>query len=80
VADGPIKKKVFFTQLFIMEFLALIVCPIPGVNPTIEMQGGAFNYSLHEFILAFMWIRIFFLVRSIFNYSIYTDAFSKKLC
>ena len=27
-----------------------------------------------------MWFRIYFLVRSIFNYSIYTDAYSKKLC
>lgn len=27
-----------------------------------------------------MWLRIFFLVRSIFNYSVYTDAYSKKLC
>lgn len=27
-----------------------------------------------------MWFRIYFLVRSCFNYSIYTDAYSKKLC
>ena len=27
-----------------------------------------------------MWLRVFFLVRSLFNYSLYTDAHSKKLC
>ena len=35
---------------------------------------------MSDFILAFMFLRIFFLLRSVFNYSIYTDAFSKKLC
>ena len=37
-------------------------------------------YLLSEFLVAFMWIRIYFLVRSVFNYSIYTDAYSMKLC
>jgi hypothetical protein len=27
-----------------------------------------------------MWCRVYFAIRSIFNYSIYTDAHSKKLC
>ena len=35
---------------------------------------------MSDFILAFMFLRIFFVLRSVFNYSIYTDAFSKKLC
>ena len=37
-------------------------------------------YLLSEFQLAFMWLRVYFILRSIFNYSIYTDAYSKKLC
>ena len=37
-------------------------------------------YLLSEFLLAFMWLRIFFLIRSVFNYSIYTDPYSRKLC
>lgn len=38
------------------------------------------TYLFSEMILAVMWFRVYFLVRSIFNYSIYTDAYSKKLC
>ena len=37
-------------------------------------------YLLSEFIFAFMWLRVLFLVRAIFNYSVFTDAYSKKLC
>ena len=38
------------------------------------------SYFMSDFILAFMFMRIFFLCRSIFNYSIFTDPYSKKLC
>lgn len=37
-------------------------------------------YYLCDFILVFMFLRLMFLARSIMNYSIYTDAYSKKLC
>jgi hypothetical protein len=37
-------------------------------------------YLGSDFILAFMWLRVFFLIRSVFNYSVFTDAYSKKLC
>eukprot|EP00356_Strombidium_inclinatum_P013518 CAMPEP_0170485884 /NCGR_PEP_ID=MMETSP0208-20121228/5041_1 /TAXON_ID=197538 /ORGANISM="Strombidium inclinatum, Strain S3" /LENGTH=273 /DNA_ID=CAMNT_0010759673 /DNA_START=617 /DNA_END=1437 /DNA_ORIENTATION=- len=37
-------------------------------------------YFLSDFLLAFMFVRLFYVLRSIFNYSIYTDAFSKVLC
>jgi hypothetical protein len=35
---------------------------------------------LSDFILATMFLRVFFVARSVFNYSIYTDAYFKKLC
>jgi len=34
---------------------------------------------LQDFILAFMFLRLLFLVRAVANYSIYTDAYSKKI-
>ena len=37
-------------------------------------------YLMSDFLLAFMWLRIYFLVRAIFNYNIFTDVYSKKLC
>lgn len=58
------------------------MCPIPYFDMYIDThnKGKTTTYLLSEFILAFMWLRIFFVVRSIFNYSVYTDAYSKKLC
>jgi hypothetical protein len=35
---------------------------------------------LSDYFFAIMFLRIFFLIRTIFNHSIYTDAFFKKLC
>jgi hypothetical protein len=35
---------------------------------------------LSDYFLAIMFARFFFLMRTIFNHSIYTDAFFKKLC
>lgn len=37
-------------------------------------------YYLCDFILVFMFLRLFFLARSIMNYSLYTDSYSKRLC
>lgn len=33
-----------------------------------------------HFFLAVMFLRLFFLYRSVLNYSLYTDAYCKKLC
>ena len=37
-------------------------------------------YYLCDFFLVIMFLRLFFAARSIMNYSLYTDAYSKKLC
>lgn len=38
------------------------------------------SFLLGDFLLALMFLRISFLVKSIFNYSQYTDIYSKRLC
>ena len=44
-------------------------------------NGGVhLTFLLSDFLLAFMFLRLFFLIRTCFNYSIYTDALSKKVC
>mmetsp|Transcript_16179 Transcript_16179/g.25062 ORF Transcript_16179/g.25062 Transcript_16179/m.25062 type:complete len:109 (-) Transcript_16179:1080-1406(-) len=78
-------RKKFFSKLFFLEVAVLLVCPLPMPQNTdfcleFEFGGHRVDYYFSEFQTAFMWIRIFFLIRSIFNYSIYTDAYSKKLC
>lgn len=37
-------------------------------------------YLLSDFILVFMFLRLFFVIRAAFNYNMYTDVFAKKLC
>ena len=38
------------------------------------------TYLLSDFILVLMFFRIFFVVRAVFNYNMYTDVYAKKLC
>ena len=37
-------------------------------------------YLLSDFILVFMFLRLIFVVRAVFNYNMYTDVYAKKLC
>ena len=78
-----IESKKLWNKGFISEIAILLISPIPYFDCYITIIGkGNFEvvYLLSEFLIAIMWFRLFFLIRSIFNYSIYTDAYSKKLC
>ena len=37
-------------------------------------------YLLSDFILVLMFLRLFFVMRAIFNYNMFTDVVAKKLC
>lgn len=65
----------FYERYFLINYQHRQVQADSGANGEIIT-----SYFLSDFILAFMFLRIFFLCRSIFNYSIYTDPYSKKLC
>ena len=81
--DYMIESKKLWNKGFISEIAILLISPIPYFDCYITIIGkGDFEvvYLLSEFLIAIMWFRLFFLIRSIFNYSIYTDAYSKKLC
>lgn len=38
------------------------------------------NQFLSDYLIVFMFLRLFFLFRCLFNYSLYNDAYSKKIC
>lgn len=38
------------------------------------------NYMLSDFLFSFMFLRFYFLVRTLLNFSIYSDLYSKKIC
>lgn len=59
------------------EHYVTVYYQIPEDNGIYQLRC---NYFVSDFILAIMFFRFFFLVRSIINYSIYTDAYSKKIC
>lgn len=37
-------------------------------------------YNLNDILFSLMFLRLFFLFRTVFNYSEYTDAYSKTIC
>ena len=73
-----------WTSALMLEICVLLMVPIPFYDTYIATRAKTYNdvvyYFLSEFLMAAMCLRLFFLVRTIFNYSIYTDPFSKKLC
>ena len=78
-----------FRFSFWCEVLVFMIVPMPFYNPIISFlcwnlkdnDGTKVNvyYLLSDLILAFMFIRIYFLIRVIFNYSKYSDDFSRKI-
>ena len=49
-------------------------------SPSVFHSIGASILSLTRSLLVFMFFRIFFMIRAVFNYNMYTDVFAKKLC
>ena len=82
-----LKKKSFFQFEFIIECAILLMFPLPFYEKfilvyfdTAEKENQVIVYFLGDWLLVGMFARVFFIYRSIINYSIYTDAFSKKVC
>lgn len=73
----------FFTLNYFGEMFILMLVPIPFVDKYIEMtcrSNVKVVYLFSDFMFACMWMRLYFLVRTLFNFSIYRDPLSKKLC
>ena len=47
---------------------------------TIEAKDVIVTYIYSELVIVFMLLRLFFVFRAVFNYSVFNDAYSKKLC
>lgn len=75
--------KHLITKYTVIDFIILSICPIPYYDKyiTLVCNGGEqVTYMLSDFLFAFMILRLIFLLRSSFNYSVYTDPLSKKVC
>lgn len=81
--NGYFEKERYFTKTFVFEVFILLINPIPFYESYVTIRAKKnikVVYFLSEFLLSFMILRLFFILRTIFNYSIYSDSFSKQLC
>ena len=74
----------FFTFSFFFECFVMMICPNPFYERYIITQTISENayfqvYHLNDFLLIFMFFRLFFCYRTAINYSVYTDAYSLKI-
>ena len=68
---------------FYIEFVCMCFCPIPWIDFYIQhtaAKGKVIYYFFSEIMLALMVFRLIFIIRSVFNYMIYTDCYSKRIC
>jgi hypothetical protein len=82
--------KLLFSKKFMFEVMLLAIHPIPYVEkeyPTkiLNMLGSKDTYVdvrffLGDFLFAFMFFRIYFLIGTILNFSVYSELYSKKIC
>jgi len=67
-----------------------VIHPLPGVEQEytfeiIDMMSSKskylkVQYKLSDFLFALMFIRLYFLVRTLLNFTIYSDLYSKRVC
>ncbi len=82
--------NLIFSWEFIFEFCILVIHPLPGVEQEytfeiIDMMSSKskylkVQYKLSDFLFALMFIRLYFLVRTLLNFTIYSDLYSKRVC
>ena len=77
----------YFSFSLLLEILLLCLFPWPFYDKVIHLEDEyegdkivTYKQFMSDFFLASMIFRLFFIYRSVLNYSLYTDAFSKKLC
>jgi len=76
-------KRSYFNILMILEIVLLLIFPIPFYDlyiVTVSRKEINVVYFLSEIFTSIMTLRLYFIARTVVNFSIYTDAFSKQLC
>ena len=66
---------------FFLEMAILCLFPLPYYDFYVKTHRSCSSeYIYSQLVVAFMWLRCFFLLRSILNYHIYTTEYSKYMC
>ena len=82
--------KELFTFETLFEVMILVIHPLPYIDYEYEfliinMLGAKdklcpVHYMLGDFLFAFMFLRCYFLLRTIMNFSVFSNLNSKKIC
>jgi len=71
-----------------MELILIALHPLPYYDYSFELKQINYaersdyvdvKYTVSEFLLVCMFLRIILLVRSVFNYTMFTDIYSRRL-
>lgn len=82
------RKRNFISKSLIIELVLISIHPIPYWDPGFFVESIDIRdkskyvetyYRLSHVLLTIMFVRILFLLRTIFNYSMFTDLYSKSL-
>ena len=88
-AAGFNRRRKWFRSSFWYEALIFLICPLPFDDSLVKFwvidinkkdSSVAVYYLISDFILALMFFRLFFVMRAVFNYNMFTDVVAKKLC
>ena len=91
-AQYKVTRHSYKSISLVFEILMMCIFPWPFYETYIlfnyTISGGigtiprtiVAEYFLGDFFLAFMFLRVYQILRCVMNYCLYTDAFSKKLC
>lgn len=75
---------------FMFEFVILAVHPLPYYDvqydvPILNMLGDKSEYQpvrymLSDFLFAFMFLRVYFVIRTLMNFTSFSEMHSKRIC
>jgi len=78
------------TGEFLFEFTILVVFPIPYYEkqidvPVLDMLGDKkdnviVRYMLSDFLFAFMFLRVYYVIRTLMNFCPYSEMYAKRIC
>ena len=82
------KTKRFVSFTLIIDSVICLVCPIPFFERIITVKQNVINYTqpldagylLSDFILMFMFTRLYILIRNVFNHTEFSDPYAKLHC
>ena len=86
--NDPSKKHSYFKTSYFLELIIVSIHPFPFLDDSIEIMHLTpdrdiyvrIKYYYSDFLLVLMFVRIHFLIKAVFNFTLYNDIVSKRIC